>query len=277
MIQLVGLYLYPVKGLRGISVDRAEVDALGLVGDRRFLIVDENGRFLTQRTLPLMARVNSALTSEHLTLSADGAGSITIARRPNPDAPLRTVTVWSSAGLQAEDCGEAAAAWLRAFLGVRCRLVRIGSAFERPILKAGKAEPGDRVNFADGYPFLIVSEASLANLNDRLVERGAEPVPMNRFRPNFVVQGCGAFAEDTWPRFTIGNVLFRAGGPCGRCAVTTTDQVTGERGLEPLRTLGEYRRNAADRTSVDFGQNLIHVTKSGSVRVGDEVRLVPDL
>lgn len=270
-MQLSGLYIYPVKSLRGCAVATAEVDPLGLVGDRRFMVVDETGRFLTQRTLPRMALVATALSPDHLTLSATGHGSIQIPRTPDPAAPLRQVSVWKSDGLLAEDGGEAAAQWLSDFLAVKCRLVRLGEAFERPILKPGKARPGDRVSFADAYPFLAISEASLADLNDRLAAKGEEPLPMDRFRPNLVISGCPAFAEDTWPRFRVGNIVFRAGGPCARCVVTTTDQLTAERGKEPLRTLASYRRDANDPTDVNFGQNLIHETKSGTLRIGDAV------
>lgn len=272
-MRLSSLFIYPVKSLRGCAVEAASVDDLGLIGDRRFLVVDEDGRFLTQRTLPRMALVETALTTDALTLSAPANGAIRVPRAPDPHASLRSVTVWKSEGLLAEDCGSAAAAWLSDFLGANCRLVRIGEKFLRPILKQ-TAGPGDRVSFADAYPFLVISEASLADLNDRLAERGEDALPMNRFRPNLVVSGCDAYAEDAWPRFRIGAVVFRAAGPCARCIVTTTDQLTAERGKEPLRTLATYRRDPADPTDVNFGQNLIHETKSGTLRIGDPLELL---
>lgn len=271
-MHLSALYIYPVKSLRGCAVARAEVDALGLAGDRRFMVVDETGRFLSQRALPRMALVATALSPPHLTLSAAGHGSIHISVTPDPAAPLRQVSVWQSEGLLAEDGGEAAAGWLSDFLAVKCRLVRLGGAFERPILKPGKARPGDRVSFADAYPFLAIGEASLADLNDRLVGKGEEPLPMDRFRPNLVISGCPPYAEDAWPRVRVGEIVFRAGGPCARCVVTTTNQLTAERGREPLRTLASYRRDPHDLTDVNFGQNLIHETKAGSLRVGDAVK-----
>lgn len=270
MIRLSALFLYPVKSLGGVAVDSAVVDPLGLVGDRRFMVVDENGRFLTQRTLPRMALIKTALTPQALQLSHAGRDTLAVPLASDPAAPLRTVSVWKSEGLLAEDTGDHAASWLSDILSTRCRLVRIGRQFQRPVLKATGA-PGDIVSFADAYPFLIVSEASLADLNDRLVARGEEPLPMNRFRTNFVVTGSAAFAEDTWPRFQIGALTFRAGGPCARCVVTTTDQDTAERGKEPLRTLATYRRDSQDSGNVNFGQNLIHETKSGVLRVGDSV------
>ncbi len=274
MPTLTSLFLYPVKSLRGCRVTSAALDDLGLVGDRRFLVVEPHGRFLSQRTLPRMALIETALTTDTLTLTASGAGSVSVTRASDPNAPLRTVGVWSSEGLQAEDCGDTAAAWLSAFLAMPCRLVRAGAAFSRPVLKPGKARPEDRVSFADAYPLLAISEASLADLNDRLISRGEATVPMNRFRPNLVVSDCGPFAEDTWTRFRIGEITFRAGGPCARCIMTTTDQATAERGPEPLRLLATYRRDATDPTHVNFGQNLFHETKSGTLRLGDAVTML---
>jgi hypothetical protein len=271
MPRVSGLFIYPVKSLRGLAINSAAVDALGLVGDRRFMVVDEQGKFLTQRTLPRMALIATELTVRDLVLRAPHGGSCAVPLRAAASAPLVPVRVWQSEGLLAEDCGVEIAVWLSEFLRAPCRLVRIGEKFSRPILKPGKARPGDLVSFADGYPFLLVSEASLADLNDRLAGRGEEALPMDRFRPNLVVTGCAAFAEDTWPRVRIGNIVFRAGGPCGRCIVTTTDQLTAERGKEPLRTLATYRRDAADPTDINFGQNLIHETKSGTLRLGDAV------
>ena len=289
-MHLTGLFLYPVKSFRGCAVSAADVDALGLVGDRRFLVVDENGAHLTQRPLPRMALISTALDPTHLTLSADGAASVRITRHSSLDpypATTRTVSIWRSQGLLAEDCGRDVSAWLSAFLGVTCHLVRIGEKFRRPVLDhpAFSAAPAntpisdDRIvsadlfNFSDGYPFLVASEASLAHLNDRLVSIGEEPVPMDRFRPSLVVNGCPAYAEDTWSRLRIGAITFRTGGPCARCIVTTTDQVTGERGHEPLRTLASYRRDPTDSTRINFALNLTHETKSGTLRLGDPVEL----
>jgi len=270
-MRVSGLFLYPVKSLRGHAVTAAEFDALGFVGDRRFLVVDAAGKFMTQRTVSRLACIDARLAAGWLTLSADGAGSVAVPTTTHADAPLRTISIWKSEGLLAEDCGPAVAAWLSSFLQVPCSLVRIGREFSRPILKA-TARPGDTVSFADAYPFLAISETSLAQLNDRIQENHGEPVPMNRFRPNLVVAGCAAFAEDAWTRVQIGDAVFRNGGPCARCIVTTTDQFTGVRmGKEPLKTLATFRRDTADPTDVNFGVNLIHETKRGTIRVGDPV------
>jgi uncharacterized protein YcbX len=266
------LHVYPVKGCRGIPVSSAEVDALGLVGDRRFLITDPTGKFLTQRSHPVMARIGTALTPDQLTLTFADRPSLTVRRAPDPAARPITVEVWSSTGLQAEDCGDQAAAWLTALLSTPVRLARIGSAFHRPV-KPSKARPGDAVSFADGYPLLLTGTASLDDLNDRLIAQGESPVPMDRFRPNLVVQGAVPFAEDHWPRVRVGTVVLRAAGDCVRCPVVTTDQETAERSPEPLRTLARYRRQPEGQ-SVIFGQNLIHESKSGIIRVGDVVELL---
>ena len=270
-MHLSGLFIYPVKSLRGLRLDTATVDPLGLAGDRRFLVVDAAGKFLSQRTLPRMARIATALSADTLTLAAEGHGSLAVARAADAAAPLVSVSVWSSHGLRAEDCGPAAAAWLSAFLATPCRLVRAGPAFDRPVNKPGNARPGDRVGFADAYPLLGLGAASVTDLNDRLAAAGEDPVPLDRFRPNLVFTGSAPFAEDTWPRFRVGPVVFRAGGPCARCIMTTTDQLTGQRGREPLRTLATYRRGAHDPTDVNFGQNLFIESAAGPLRLGDPV------
>jgi len=269
-MHVTDVFLYPVKSLRGFAVPSAEIDALGFVGDRRFLVVDANGQFLTQRTLPQMALIETALTARDLVLRGPHGGSCAVPLRASAPAELITVRIWKSEGLLAEDCGVEVAVWLSDILRFPCRLVRIGEKFRRDLVKPGKSRPGEVVNFADGYPFMILSDATLADLNRRL----DEPLPMNRFRPSFVVTGCDAFAEDTWQRFRVGTATFRTAGSCARCIVTTTNQATAERGKEPLRTLAMYRRSPDDATDVNFGQNLIHDSKTGTVRVGDAVELL---
>lgn len=271
-MHLAGLFIYPVKSLRGCAVPSAGVDALGLIGDRRFLVVDPEGRFLTQRSLPRMALIGTALGDEHLVLTATGRPDLTVRRAPDPSAPLRRVTIWKHEGIAAEDCGDESASWLTDFLGVNCRLVRAGREYERFVLKSA-ARPGDAVNFADSCPFLLIGEASLAGLNDRLLARDEESVPMDRFRPNLVIAGATPHAEDGWQGLQVGPVVFRPAGPCARCVVVTTDQATAQRGHEPLRTLAGYRRDARDPSLVNFGINLIHEGKSGTFRLGDPVNV----
>jgi uncharacterized protein YcbX len=265
------LHLYPVKSCRGFSVASADADEFGFIGDRRFMVVHEaDGLFLTQRAHPRMALIETALTRDALTLSSPGHGAVTIPFTAS--LGLRQVTVWKST-VTADDCGNEPAQWLSRFLGGSLRLVRMGAAFRRPMTKSA-ARPGDVVTFADAEPFLVVSEASLADLNDRLAAKGEAPLLMNRFRPNLVVAGCAPYEEDNWNRLRIGAMIFRNGGLCARCPITTTNQETAERGKEPLKTLAGYRRDATDPTDVNFGTNLIHETKTGTVRVGDAVTLL---
>ncbi|MSU45696.1 MAG: MOSC domain-containing protein [Lacunisphaera sp.] len=267
MPSVTGLFIYPVKSCRGLAVPSAELDDHGFIGDRRFMVVTEaEGMFLTQRAHPRMALIETTLNRDSLFLSSPARGSVTIPL--NASHGQRRVTVWKST-VNADDCGEEAAEWLTAFLGLSLRLVRMGGTFQRPNLKPA-ALAGDVVTFADSCPFLIICEASLADLNSRL----AQPLPMNRFRPNIVVQGCAAFAEDNWTRFKIGGLVFRTAGPSVRCPITTTDQLTAVRGKEPLKTLATYRRDPADPGVVVFGVNLIHETKRGTLRVGAMVEPV---
>ncbi|WP_437317310.1 MOSC domain-containing protein [Sorangium sp. So ce385] len=275
-MRLSAIHIYPVKGCRGLALDAATVDELGLAGDRRFMIIDPEGKPLTQRPLPRMALIEAQLSEGELTLGAAGRSPVSVPRASQSaqGARLLTVEVWSSTGLLAEDCGDEVAAWLSDFLEHPARLVRAGEAFRRPVLKDSVARPEDVVSFADEFPLLVISEASLADLNAHLEGRGAAALPMDRFRPSLVVSGCAAFDEDRWGRVRIGELVLRAGGPCARCVVTTTDQRTAERGPEPLRTLATYRRDPQKPGDVNFGQNYIHETKSGALRVGDEVTLV---
>lgn len=275
-MRLSQLHLYPVKSLRGCAVSSAEVDALGIVGDRRFLVADASGKFLTQRVLPRMALIATALADDRLILTAAGLPALSVPIAPDPAAELVACEVWSSSGLLAEDCGPNAAGWLSSFLGQPCRLLRIGTRFARPmpdrkVPDALRGAGPHLVAFNDAYPFMVIGQASLDDLNLRLVAVGAEPVPMNRFRPNLVVEGSPAYLEDGWRVLRIGTVIFHIGGPCARCVVTTTDQDSAERGVEPLRTLAGYRRDPAKPTDVNFGQNLLHETKHGQLRVGDDV------
>ncbi len=291
MLRVTALYLYPVKSCRGLAVPSARVDARGFAGDRRFLIVDQDNRFLTQRVLPRMALIETALAGGELVLTAPGDGSVRVPLQPktqNPEPKTITVTVWQDT-VTADDCGDEPAAWLSGFLDLSCRLVRAGPAYARPIparkipeslLKGvadlsaaalakaeGRGVPHE-VSFADGYPFMVITEESLADLNARL----SAPLPMNRFRPSLVVAGAAPYAEDGWTRFRIGDVIFHGATRCGRCPITTTDQATAGRAPEPLRTLATYRRDPDG--DVKFGRNLIHETKSGCVSVGDAVELL---
>jgi uncharacterized protein YcbX len=254
------LLIYPFKSAAGIAVPSAEVDAVGLKEDRRWMAVDREGAFLSQRTHPRMALLGATLHDDSLELSAEGMEPVRLARGDAVTEGYEELEVWFS-HRYAVDCGAQAAEWMSDFLGQRCRVVR---SVRPPGVELLNAEGRVRASFADASPALVISEASLADLNGRL----QEPVSMDRFRPNVVVDGFGAFAEDAWGAAFIGGVPTRGGRPCPRCATTLVDQQTGERGVEPLRTLNTYRANAEGL--VDFGVN-IYFQREGVLRVGDPI------
>jgi len=236
-MRVSGLYIYPIKGCRGVAVDEATVEAWGLTGDRRWMIVDETGRFIGQRERPELARVTARLVDGGVEAYVDGMEPLAV-KEPRPSA-LVPVRVWSGE-LQAVEAAEEAHEWFSEYLSARVRLVWLDDPYRRP----PDEEYGVRSAFTDAFPLLLTTEASLDALNDWLVEAGEEPVPMNRFRPNVVIAGSEPWAEDAWVslRFSDGPEL-RCAKPCKRCVVTTTDQWTGERrGREPLRTLARRRR-----------------------------------
>ena len=263
-VTLSGLYVYPIKSCAGISLQSAELCATGLRHDRRWMLVDETGEFISQRTHPRMALISVHLCTEHLIVTAPGMPDLKVPLRQET-ADLIDVHIWGDTNRGAL-VGEHADRWFGEFLRVPCRLVYKPDDDVRPVGSLYAVE-GDQVGFADGFAFLLISEASLDDLNGRL----EEPLPMNRFRPNFVLSGCGPYAEDGWSRIKIGSVPFRVAEPCPRCAITTVDQNTGAPGKEPLRTLTTYRKTELGAV---FGHNLIH-DSLGTVRVGDPVETTP--
>jgi uncharacterized protein YcbX len=257
---LSGLYVYPIKSCGGVALESAAVSETGLRYDRRWMLVDGAGGFMSQRAHPRMALISPRITADRLAISAPGM--------PDLEVPLERQTrgridveVWGDAQ-RGEPAGRRADLWFGRFLDYPCRLVHKPDDDVR-LVDSLYAEDGDQISFADGFSFLLISEASLDDLNGRM----EEPVPMNRFRPNLVVRGFEPYAEDGWSQVRVGSVPFRVAEPCPRCAVTTVDQKTGERGKEPLRTLATYRKTGGE---VWFGRNLIHASL-GTVRVGDPV------
>ena len=265
MPRVVSLHVYPLKSAGGIAVSEHRVAEAGLEHDRQWLIVDAGGRFVTQRAHPRLALVRVALGPSHLVVEAPGMSALALPLAgPDPAAPYERIPVWDKERW-AVACGREAATWASDYLGTACRVVR---AVAPPSEPRTDDRGCVRAGFADGYPALALSTASLADLNGRLLE----PLPMNRFRPNLVVEGVPAYAEDLWTLVRIGEVVLRARKPCYRCAITTTDQETAARGVEPLRTLATYRR--VPDGDVSFGMNL-GFEGSGWLRVGDEVRPEP--
>jgi len=263
-MRVSALHLYPVKSCRGIPVERWPVGRRGLEHDRRWMIVDEAGIFVTQREVPSLACVGTRLEPGNLVLSAEGHGLVRVPNATAPDAPRRRVLVWRSE-VDAVDCGEEAARWLSAHVGSPVRLVHMPDDVERHV-DPDYALAGDIVGFADGFPLLLATVASLDDLNTRL----DAPVPMDRFRPNVVVTGSAAWEEDEWTRIALGDLPCRVAKPCGRCTIITTDQRTGARGPEPLRTLATFRQQDQ---KVNFAQNCVP-DETGTLAVGDDVRLL---
>jgi len=264
-IKLTGIFHYPIKSCGGAMVNVAELDEFGVKNDRRWMLVDADGNFLTQRELPRMALIQPTVVDDGLQISAPEMELLSVPLPSDQDA-AREVTVWQSR-CAALDAGAETASWLSDFLSVRCRLVVMHPSFQRQV-SAEFVIDNDSVSFADGFPLLMTSTASLDALNARL----ETSVPMNRFRPNLQISGADAFAEDHWKVIRIGGVTFHSVKPCARCTITTVDQATSERGREPLATLATFRKTEDGR--IVFGQNLIHEQKHGVIAVGDPVEIL---
>ena len=302
--------IYPVKSLRGIGLKEAVVEERGFRNDRRWMLVDGNNRFLTQREHPKMALVTVAVGRDGLLFQR---GSSEISAPLMPGDRKAFVQVWAS-HVEALEYGDDVNRWFSDAIGVKCRLVRMPEVARRNVNPEYAVRPGeDVVSFADGYPYLLIGEASLDDLNERIAEEHAPsrsrfrpegdlaprpaatstiqeesgeghapsrsrfrpdfaPLTMKRFRPNLVVEGSGPFDEDTWKRIRIGETVFHVVKPCGRCVITTIDPERGEfDGKEPLRTLAKFRKVG---DLVMFGQNLIAERPGGTIRVGDEVEIL---
>ncbi len=264
MITVSNLIYYPIKACRGVEVNESCVERMGLEHDRRMMVVTPEGQFLTQREHPRLALVTARRQNGTVELSAPGYDSIHLGLQTG-GTPWR-VDIWKSKGVHAIDQGEEAADWFSGWLGESVRLVHLAERYKRFVNEQYAVSPDDHTGFADGYPILLISEASLQDLNSRL----ETPLPMNRFRPNLVVGGCEPYAEDTWNRIRIGDVELAVVKPCARCEVTTLDKETLERSKEPLKTLGKYRKH---RLGAVFGQNVIPLGE-GSIRLGMSVEVI---
>jgi uncharacterized protein len=270
-MRLSSIHTYPVKGCHRVDHQSATVEPWGLAGDRRWLVVDGDGTAVTQRDIPAMTTVQPVTQPNGgLTLRKGGLGDLAVS--PPAGDPVM-VKVWRST-VPATPAGAAADAWLAEALDAPVRLVWMHDPTQRRVNPA-HGESGDRVSFADSYPLLLANSASLDALNGWLLESGSPegPLPMTRFRPNVVVAGAQAWAEDEWlgRRLRIGEETFRAVKPCGRCVVTTTDQETGERGREPLVTLARHR--TVDQKLL-FGMLLIPDPPCRGIAVGDPVTVL---
>lgn len=262
---LTDIIIYPIKSLGGISLTSAKIDDRGLLYDRRWMLVDDTGRFLSQREHAVMALLQVHLTGNGLRIThkEDNNLSFTIPFTPEINEVVR-VTIWDDT-CEAVIVSEGANTWFSHVLQIAARLVYMPYETRRKV-DDRYTYNNEVVSFADGYPFLIIGQASLDNLNRRL----DEPIPMNRFRPNLVFSGGIPFEEDTWGTFRIGEAEFRVAKPCARCVVITIDQNTGLKGAEPLKTLATFRKQ---QNKIMVGQNLVH-TKGGTLRVHDAIELM---
>ena len=260
------LHVYPLKGAAGFSPQSWPVDERGLRHDRRFMVVDADGVFISQRTNPRMALIRGEIAGDGLRIST--AGGMIDVPFPLTNAPTLRATVW-------DDCFDVriadpnASRMLSEVLHAPAQLVWMPDDCER-LTSIKRGEPRRHVSFADAAPLLLTTTAALEELNTRLQRSGSSAIPMDRFRPNVVVRGAEAGADDHWRTLRIGNAAFRISNACKRCKVITIDQSTGEfAGNDPLATLATYR---ADGPSVTFGQHLM-AEASGSIRVGDAVAI----
>lgn len=287
---LSSVNIYPIKSLKGIAVTESLVEKRGLRHDRRWMLTDKDGTFFTQREVPKMAAISVKLDSGQLIVESETAGTLNIPFEPDR-GERQNVTVWHST-VPGEVYSGVVSEWFSDALGRHCQLVLMPESTERHVSE--KFDSGeDIVSFADGYPLLLIGEGSLAEVNERLHDRYKDdeyseklPLPMNRFRPNLVVQGSDPFEEDGWAKVRIGEAIFRVAKPCARCVMTTVDQDRGEfDGKEPLKMMASFRM-AKDvfpdsyeslgqtANAVLFGENLIPENAGAVVRVGDEIEVL---
>jgi uncharacterized protein YcbX len=267
-MRLREIWIHPVKSLGGTRVARARIDDRGIVFDRRFMVIDTNGRFVTQREHAQMANLAARIDADRLLLSrpreGQGEGATECAVPLEVDGPERDVVVWKDT-VRAIDAGDEPARFLSDALSLDVRLVRMPSSTRRAV-DPRYATKGELVSFADGFPFLLITDGSLAALNARLDTK----VDARRFRPNLVIEGAGPFAEETWREIRIRSIRFFVAKHCSRCTIVNVDPDTGVRGLEPLAALADL--NKRDR-QVFFGENLF-AEGEGEIAEGDDVVVI---
>ncbi|WP_176080122.1 MOSC domain-containing protein [Paraburkholderia tropica] len=267
------LFVYPVKSCGAIALDHAQLETQGLAWDRHWMVVDANGRFVSQREYASMARIVPVFAQDGVQLSMDGvSGGLYLPFAPRGDEARVQATVWGDT-FEALDEGDEAAHWFTRALGVPVRLVRFAHDVTRLASKKWTLDQDAPTQFADGFPILVTSESSLAELNARLAAKGAPALPMSRFRPNIVVDGGEAFDEDFIDTLSIEDedggeaVVLRFVKPCARCPITTIDQLSGERDAqwpaEPLDTLQTFRADARVDGGLTFGQNATVLAGAG--------------
>jgi uncharacterized protein YcbX len=263
---LSDIYIYPIKSLGGIRITEAMVEKRGLQYDRRWMLVDATGCFMSQRKYAQMALLKVELLPNGIRVShkTKAVEPLIIPFEANDEKSL-LVTIWDDVCFAFQVTPEANA-WFSEVMEISCKLVYMPENAMRHV-DPNYARPKDVVSFADAYPFLIIGQESLNDLNSRL----KEPVPMDRFRPNFVFTGGTAFEEDSWTEFKIGETTFFPVKPCSRCVLTTINQENAQKSEEPLKTLATYRTR---NNKVMFGMNLIHNVIGNVVKVGQEIEVI---
>jgi uncharacterized protein len=266
MLQISRLFIYPIKSLPGIELKTALVTEKGFEHDRRWMLVDEDNIFISQREAPQMTQLAVSIENEGLKIThkiKKDFIAIPFKTPPPGSGDWGIVSIWDDT-CTAQYVGHEADRWFSEMLGIKCRLVYMPDDCKR-IADQNYAPPGATTSFSDAYPYMILGQATLDDLNSRMTE----PVPVNRFRPNIVFTGGGAFEEDGMRSFTIGNISFYSVKLCGRCNIPTIDQETGAEGKEPIKTLARYR---AKNNNVYFGQYLVHKGE-GAIAVGDILQI----
>ena len=258
--------IYPVKSLAGISLTASSIEDYGLRYDRKWMLIDEHNQFLSQRTIPIMALIKTSLSEDYLEIFVEKMPKehLRVPLVPERFVEEIEVTIWNDK-VMAWHLNTLFDQWFSELLNVNCRLVYMPSTTQR-LVDPRFAHQREIVGFADGFPFLLIGEGSLKDLNSRLQEQ----VPMHRFRPNLVISGTEPYAEDFWNIIFIGSSRFEVAKPSARCSVITIDNQTAERGKEPLKTLSTYR---VKDNKVMFGQNLL-CQQGSQVNIGDKVEII---
>lgn len=258
--------IYPVKSTAAVSLDSSVVEPRGLMLDRRWMLVDDGGKVITGREYPKLTQVRTQIGADSFALNAQGMENLSVLF-DNPSVDSKPVTVFDDP-CTGTSCGQEADGWFAEYLGTTCSLVQMTPSCVRPVQREVGGKAGDEVSFADENPVLLISEASLEDLNTRT----PEPVSMRQFRPNIVVAGSAPYAEDDWQKLLIGDVAFDGAQCCKRCVFTTINADTAEKHpeTEPLRTLGTYRRRDG---GVAFGLHMIP-RGGGTIRLGDTITLL---
>jgi len=277
MATVTELVLYPIKSCAGIAVQEAQFGISGLqangVHDREWMLVTRDGQFLTQREFPRMALVQPRIIGDALEINAPGMPPLRLPLAPDAAAPTTQVQIWDD-HVDAADCGDVAAAWFADAIQGPCRLVRFRPEQHRPTSTKWTGGAPSETRFADGYPILVIGQASLDDLNAKLAKAGRATLPMNRFRPNLVVDGFEAFEEDFVASFASTDLALRPVKPCARCPIPAIDQATGIPGPDPLDILHSYRANPRMDGAVCMGMNCIVSEGAGhTLRVGQELEV----